>query len=192
MILSPGEIERLGARGWFLRDGFLTANEARAAHSELATVELRRAGMAKEHFDLDERGDRMAWLDARVAPPALAAVCTRLEALREALARDAWLPTLRAEIQVACYPGGGTRYVRHRDSFAQNNRRRITAIVYLNADWKLADGGHLRIFDGEAGGAMDIEPVGGRLVGFLSERIEHEVLAAQAPRFAITAWCYGP
>jgi len=36
-----------------------------------------------------------------------------------------------------------------------------------------------------------VEPTLDRLVVFLSERIEHEVLPSQAPRLALTAWFYG-
>jgi SM-20-related protein len=185
MTLSAGEIEQLGERGWFVRDGFLSDAESRAACDEITALELRPAGMVRGHHDTAERGDYITWLDIATAPPALQTVCERLEDLRRALGRDAWLPTARAEIQAAHYPGGGARYVRHRDALAQGNQRRITIIVYLNADWKPADGGQLRLGDG-----TEIEPIAGRLIVFLSERVEHEVLPAHAPRFAITAWCY--
>jgi SM-20-related protein len=185
MGLPAGEVEQLGERGWFVRDGFLTDAETRAARDEVLGLELRPAAMVRGHHDAAERGDHITWLDIATAPPALQRVCERLEDLRRALARDAWLPTSRAEIQAAHYPGGGARYVRHRDALAHGNQRRITAIVYLNTDWTPADGGQLRLGDG-----TDIEPLAGRLIVFLSERVEHEVLPAHAPRFAITAWCY--
>jgi SM-20-related protein len=38
---------------------------------------------------------------------------------------------------------------------------------------------------------VDVEPSLDRLVVFLSERIDHEVLPAFAPRLALTAWYYG-
>jgi len=41
-------------------------------------------------------------------------------------------------------------------------------------------------------GPRDIEPVGGRLVVFLSDRVEHEVLPTSATRRAATAWFRGP
>jgi SM-20-related protein len=185
MNLSAAEIEQLGERGWFVRDGFLSDDETRAAREELMALELRPAGMVRGHHDTAQRGDHITWLDIATAPPALQTVCARLEDLRRALGREAWLPTTRAEIQAAHYPGGGARYVRHRDALAHDNQRRITIIVYLNPHWTTADGGQLRLGDG-----TDIEPVAGRLIVFLSERVEHEVLPAHAPRFAITAWCY--
>jgi SM-20-related protein len=185
MELAAHEIERLGAEGWFVRDGFLSDDDVRGARAELERLPMRPAEMVGAR-DEAQRGDRIAWLDPQTSPPVLAAACARLEALRLAIARDAWLPTTHADIQAAHYPGGGARYVRHRDAPEKRNRRRVTAIVYLNPGWTPADGGQLRMDD------TDIEPIGGRLVVFLSERAWHEVLPAHAPRYAITAWCYGP
>ena len=65
-----------------------------------------------------------------------------------------------------------------------------TAICYLNPSWSPQAGGVLRLFG--AGVPLEVEPVSGRLVVFLSERVEHEVLATFAPRYAVTAWYYGP
>jgi len=38
---------------------------------------------------------------------------------------------------------------------------------------------------------LDVAPVLDRLVVFLSERLDHEVLPTFAPRLAVTAWFYG-
>ncbi|HLE44005.1 MAG TPA: 2OG-Fe(II) oxygenase [Methylomirabilota bacterium] len=40
-------------------------------------------------------------------------------------------------------------------------------------------------------GPLDVAPVLDRLVVFLSERLDHEVLPTLAPRRAVTAWFYG-
>ena len=46
---------------------------------------------------------------------------------------------------LTCYPGGGSRYIRHIDN-PNRNGRLLTAIYYLNLEWTEADGGTLRIF----------------------------------------------
>lgn len=46
---------------------------------------------------------------------------------------------------LTCYPGEGSRYIRHVDNGNENGRK-LTAIMYLNPDWK--DG------DGEGGGGQ--------------------------------------
>ena len=43
----------------------------------------------------------------------------------------------------ACYPGGGARYVRHSNVSPSVPHRRVTAILYLNEDWTVSDGGEL-------------------------------------------------
>ena len=62
----------------------------------------------------------------------------------------------------------------------------MTAIYYANPAWRPEDGGVLRLHGGD--GPLDVAPVLDRLLVFLSERVEHEVLPARAPRCAVTAW----
>lgn len=57
----------------------------------------------------------------------------------------------------------------------------------MNPAWRTEDGGQLRLFRPEP---REVEPVADRLVVFLSERLEHEVLEIHADRFAATAWFY--
>jgi len=58
--------------------------------------------------------------------------------------------------------------------------------VYLNDAWGDGDGGALRLHLDD--GARDVAPVGGTLVAFLSDRVEHEVLPAKRERLAVTGW----
>jgi hypothetical protein len=77
-----------------------------------------------------------------------------------------WKASTRSQVQLACYRGLGSRYVAHRDSVpGQAPHRRITAILYLNQDWRGREqhGGCLRLFtkqqqrqlDGDADDADD-------------------------------------
>ena len=43
------------------------------------------------------------------------------------------------------------------------------------------------IVDGEQ--VVDIDPLAGRMVVFLSGAIDHAVLPSHKPRVAVTAWC---
>jgi SM-20-related protein len=186
----------LGQHGAFVRDGFLGRSQACAARDELAGLEpsLRPAGMGRggQHRDARERGDATLWLDAAAGGPALAALRAALDALGEALRRQAYLGLGAPEIQVARYPGGGARYARHRDVFreAVGPQRRVTAILYLNPDWTELAGGMLRLH--LPSGPLDVAPLLDRLVVFRSEIVEHEVLPTHAPRWAVTAWYPGP
>ena len=62
----------------------------------------------------------------------------------------------------------------------------MTAIYYANSTWSPEVGGLLRLH--VSAGPIDVAPMLDRLFVFLSERVEHEVLPARAPRCAITAW----
>ena len=81
----------------------------------------------------------------------------------------------------------GARYVPHYDN-PNRNGRRLTAILYLNPDWRPQDGGCLRLKTTKE--ICDISPLGGRLICFWSDRrVPHEVLNAKASdRYAITIW----
>lgn len=196
MELTDAEVEALGTRGYFIRPAFLGAARAQAARDEaLSRVEageLRPAGIRRgaDHTrDSRVRGDLIGWVQPEPGT-ALGALWEGFHALGEALSAGAYLGLGRFDLQLACYPGGGAHYARHRDAFPGQGNRRATAIWYANAGWEPAHGGVLRLYpEGEA--PVDVEPVLDRLVVFLSERIEHEVLPAHAPRLALTAWYYG-
>jgi SM-20-related protein len=189
--LSDEEVLALGRDGAFVRDGFLgparslsALEQARALHRE---DRLRPAGIRRDGTkDTSVRNDEIAWLDPSIGG-ALAEAVAAFETLREALNHDAWLGLGRFELQLARYPGQGARYARHRDAFPGGENRRVTAILYLNPDWVPAHGGQLRLF---LDPARDVEPLLDRLVMFLSDRVEHEVLAAHSERWALTAWYY--
>jgi SM-20-related protein len=136
------------------------------------------------------RGDAIAWLEPDEAAPELAALCATFSGVRDALNRQAFLGLDRIEVQVARYPGDGAAYSRHRDAFPTppggRPNRRVTAIYYVNPGWRPEDGGALRLH--ADAGSVDVAPLLDRLLLFLSERVEHEVLPARAPRRAVTAW----
>lgn len=96
------------------------------------------------------------------------------------------------KVQIACYPGQATRYVRHLDAFKGGANRRLTVLYYLNTEWQNSHGGQLRIWgiDGKSDNYKDIEPIADRLLIFQSRTIEHEVLPSQKKRFSITMWFY--
>jgi Rps23 Pro-64 3,4-dihydroxylase Tpa1-like proline 4-hydroxylase len=78
--------------------------------------------------------------------------------------------------------------------------RRLTLLVYLNPGWTTEQGGALRLtppaafLPPPASGeevspeAIDVYPVGGRMVLFYSAEIPHEVMPTFGDRHAITIW----
>lgn len=135
------------------------------------------------------RGDDILWVEADDPHPAVRQYVEATEALRQAVNREFFLGLHELESHFAVYPAG-THYNKHLDRFRDDDRRTLTAIVYLNEDWSEADGGLLRFWPDPsgAGASIDIVPRGGTLVTFLSERYWHEVLPARRARLALTGW----
>lgn len=109
----------------------------------------------------------------------------------------------KLSIQLACYPGGGTRYAAHIDAFPPATPgeciRQATCILYLNDGWQEGQGGALNLIGLDVCGDPSVEhepascvtPAGGRVVVFDSHTVRHEVQPAHAPRWALTCWLYG-
>ena len=94
-------------------------------------------------------------------------------------------------LMCAVYPGGGAFYVKHRDALPYKAGRKVTVIYYLNAGWEEGHGGELRIWPSDAPetGPVLVQPLEDRLLLFVSS-LEHEVLPAWRPRFALTTWMF--
>ncbi|RKH19671.1 2OG-Fe(II) oxygenase [Corallococcus sp. CA047B] len=197
MDLTDAEVEALGSHGYFMRDAFLGETRALAVRdAALARVQagtLRPAGIrrgADHALDTSVRGDHIEWV-LPGADAELEALWNHFRSLGEAVSASAYLGLGRFDVQLACYPGGGAHYARHRDAFPGQSNRRLTAIWYANAGWAPTDGGLLRLYPEDTSAPLDVAPVLDRLVVFLSERLEHEVLPSHARRLALTAWFYG-
>jgi SM-20-related protein len=181
---TTGEVERLGALGWFIRDGFLGESLAKAVCQQARTVLLRRAGVRRSHeVDDSTRTDELAWVD-RSTGGALALAFDHFVELMQTMNETAFLGLRRFDLQLARFPPGA-HYVRHRDAFPGQDNRRLTAIVYLNEAWVEASGGDLLL---HVEPPRQVAPVLDRLVVFRSELVEHEVLETRAERWALTAW----
>jgi hypothetical protein len=103
-----------------------------------------------------------------------------------------------AELMYAYYPAGGY-YRRHRDAEADtpSSWRQYSFLLYLNEDWKPADGGKLRLHrdtggdelpPGELPNFVDVPPTAGLLVVFRSDLVPHEVLTTHKERSALVGW----
>jgi SM-20-related protein len=161
------------------------------AHARDAAGEFHAAGVGRGAARVqrsDVRGDRILWLDPSLASSAQRPFWQALDTLRLALNETLLLGLFSFEGHYALYPPGAC-YRRHRDQFrgaGSSDIRVISCAMYLNENWALADGGALRIYDGER--VRDVLPVAGTLVCFLSDRFEHEVLPATRERLALTGW----
>jgi SM-20-related protein len=182
----------LGTNGWFLRDDFITPAQV----AELRACAARRlqageftparigTGPAAQRVE-DIRGDAICWLQEPLLP-AETHWLAQLEQLRAHLNRELLLGLFELEMHYARYPPGGA-YGRHVDQPAGSRARRVSLVLYLNDAWAAQDGGELRLHR-DTEDALDIAPLAGRLVGFLSERQAHEVLACRKERLSLSGW----
>ena len=154
------------------------------AAGALAPAAVGRA--AGRHADATVRADRTSWLADAPTDPAERALHQALDAVRLALNRRLVLGLFSFEVHYALYPPGGG-YARHRDRFRDDDARVLSCVLYLNDAWRASDGGALRIHRDDAP-PLDVLPHGGTLVAFLSERFDHEVLAASRARMSVTGW----
>lgn len=168
-------------------DGRLTmalAEECRAyeATSGLVPASTGR-GAGKQRSAL--RGDRTRWFEPDCPTGAQADFFSRMDEVRVALNRRLLLGLEDLEAHYALYPPGAG-YVRHLDRFRDDDARVVSAVAYLNDQWREADGGALRLHLPQ--GPHDVMPQGGTLALFLSEEVEHEVLPAMRERLSIAGW----
>jgi SM-20-related protein len=160
-----------------------TCAERRFERGEFRAARIGPQGGAQLRADL--RGDATCWLTAPLEA-AERDILARFEELRCACNAEALLGVFDVELHYARY-APGARYDRHVDQPAGGGARRISLVLYLNAQWSAADGGELRCFDA-AGDHRDVLPLGGRLVSFLSAGREHAVLPAQRTRLSLSGW----
>jgi SM-20-related protein len=156
---------------------------ARESRGEFAAARIGGQGAQQRRDNI--RGDFTCWLREPLLPMEQV-LLRRMEELRLQLNREAFLGAFELELHYAKYPPGSA-YARHVDQPQGNPQRRVSLVLYLNPAWQRQDGGLLRIH-GANDGFIDIEPLGGRLVCFLTAGREHEVRKACCERLSISGW----
>lgn len=182
----------LAEQGYAIADQFLSQEEVDAIHTVREFTEgvahFKKAGIGKQQdLRINEaiRGDLIQWLDKKTAAPEISLYLKRMDALIQHLNQTLFLSLKDFEVHMTIYPAGSF-YKRHLDRSKKDDHRKISVICYLNKDWREEHGGQLRIYPQE--GTKDILPLGGRLVCFRSDLLEHEVLPATRPRLSLTGW----
>lgn len=171
----------------------LLPNEAATAigdyiESLYASNALKKAGIGKrDTFEVNEqlRGDFIQWINEDHKIPEVELFLVKLQEIISELNRIFYLGIRDFESHFTRYPEG-TRYVAHSDRHHKGSARVVSFVYYLNENWKVEDGGILRVYN-EDKSFFDIEPQFGRLAVFLSDKI-HEVLTTNRVRRSITGW----
>jgi len=186
----------IGEAGWCVTPDFvspLLVAKLRAESTQLwQQGRFRHAGVGRgESFEINKkiRTDHVLWLDNASLSGAQTMYFDAIEKLRLAVNRNLYLGLMQFEAHFAVYPKGSF-YKKHLDQFRGIGSRTLTAILYLNNDWREEHGGQLRIYTdpGNPDFYVDVLPQGGTLVVFLSARFLHEVLPSSRQRKSITGW----
>ncbi|MFZ1343444.1 2OG-Fe(II) oxygenase [Thiothrix eikelboomii] len=184
-------IEALATQAWVVIPEFLKAEQVlqlrTQALSQYAAGRFKPAAVgqgSRQAVHADIRRDAVLWLEDHETGVA-SEFLNWLADLRLALNQALFLGLVETELHFAVYPSGGF-YRKHIDNFRGSSARLITVILYLNQAWQPQEGGELRLYLDDR--ILDITPEPGKLVLFLSERFEHEVLPTQQERLSLTGW----
>lgn len=130
------------------------------------------------------RGDSLCWLETGMT--AGGAYLSWMAGLQDALNRELFLGLSGFEAHYAHYPEGAF-YKSHIDRHRDSSARVVSAVFYLNPDWRQEQGGELLMHDDETV-LFSVLPQGGTLVLFMSADMPHEVLPATRDRWSIAGW----
>lgn len=184
-------VDGLAEHGYAVQDQFLSqpeVDEILKAGDFQTSSNFKKAGIGnKQSLQIQEaiRGDYIKWLDKIDSPEAIQVYFKRLQELVQYLNQTLFLSLKDVEVHMTVYPEGSF-YKRHLDQFKKDDHRKLSVILYLNADWKEEQGGQLRMYLTDH--TKDFLPMAGRLVIFRSDEIDHEVLPATRDRLSITGW----
>lgn len=185
-------VDDLAEQGWSVQPQFLSkslttalADECRkrAAHGQLSPAGVGRGNQQQISEGL--RGDHIQWLEPGDSASS-DAYLSLLDELRGVINQGLYLGLEDFEGHFALYPPGAF-YRKHLDRFRDNDRRTVSAVLYLNEDWQAEQGGALRLYLND-GSQRDVLPQAGTLVIFLSAELPHEVLPASRERLSLTGW----
>ena len=190
-FLTPTEVALMLIDFSALKTTFTPAKVGRETESQNGTSQHEYAELRHEI-----RRDSTLWFNPLDLSTSQQILWSHLEELRLALNEKLLLGLWELEGHYASYSPGGF-YKRHLDRFRSDDARTISIVFYMNDEWKIGDGGALKIYTGSGSPAdlnsspnasIEINPLAGRLVCFLSDRIEHEVLESLKERKSFAGW----
>lgn len=189
--------DTLRTQSWCVIPDALPAALAAALAAQVlaeASAQFSAAGIGRQQDHMlapEVRSDTIQWISG--ITPAEQAWLQWADALRLFLNRRLFMGLDSFESHFAHYAPGAF-YRKHRDAFRDagssvSDKRVLSVVVYLNADWAEEDGGELVVYD-EAGehSLQTVTPRSGTLAVFLSEDVPHEVRTSRRDRYSIAGW----
>lgn len=152
--------------------------------------EMKSAGVGNNsnlHQDQRFRGDKIKWLEEKSENQFEDIFLTKVLNFSKYLNKTCYTSINNFESHYASYQKKSF-YKRHVDQFKDDSRRKYSLVLYLNKDWQTEDGGLLSMYPKNIA-QKDIAPIGGRMVFFKSDEMEHEVHPSfTRDRISIAGW----
>lgn len=175
-------------------DDFLSPSSVLGLRNNLEHLidgdKLKSSGIgSKDNFHQDNtiRGDKINWIEDSSEDEFEIAYLRKIERFFSYLNNSCYTSIKTYESHYAAYEKMSF-YKRHFDQFKNQKGRQFSIILYLNSNWMEEDGGHLCLYL-ENGEKKEISPLGGRMIFFRSDEMEHEVLPSfTRSRFSIAGW----
>lgn len=175
-------------------DDFISPNTVSGLRSNIQRLNeagiMQSAGLGKE-MDYQQnkliRGDKITWIEQNSKDEYEAVFLKKVGSFIHYLNKTCYTSIKGFESHYASYELGSF-YKRHLDQFKNDKGRKYSVILYLNENWQKEDGGLLSLYP-EGSEQKDISPIGGRLVFFRSDEMEHEVHPSfTRNRISIAGW----
>ncbi len=188
MLNKTQLVEQLCEQGWSYQQNIIPAQWVSALADLCHKRTFLQAGIGQGVKNLINeaiRSDSISWIDHQETDPAISYYLDLVKQVQQLLNQEFFLGLNGFEGHFSRYPAGAF-YKPHYDCFANDKRRAVTFIIYINQNWVPENGGQLCLHLSD--GPQIIEPIAGSMVCFLSEQILHEVLPTHVERMALTGW----
>ncbi len=143
------------------------------------------AGIAQSTPAPSIRSDFTCWIEESNTSVAEQKLLQEITRITEQLKFYFRIGLTHFEAHYALFPKGHF-YQKHTDQKNENNHRFFSFVIYLNDNWKPADGGRLLIYDQDKM-IFSMAPELGKMILFRSD-IVHEVETSLTDRLSITGW----
>lgn len=181
--LTDAQLDKLALAGWLIFDNVFDDKALLALQAESGFIKYREAQLAAGIRLSHIRGDKIRWINEDFFAGFY--YLQSINELASVLNRTLYTGIRHSEAHYACYPIG-FGYQWHSDNPAGREERVISAVLYLNDDWKVTDGGAVEIVDNH-GVHHEVMPVANRLIVFNSD-LQHQVQIAHRQRYSIATW----
>jgi SM-20-related protein len=180
---------RFGCSDTFFDGSIITGLQHSLKHL-CDTNQMQSARMGNKNDlkqDLNYRGDTIKWIEKNTINAFESQFLKKVDSFRNHLNKTCFTSIIDFESHYANYEQYSF-YKKHIDQFKTDKGRQYSLVLYLNTDWLAEDGGLLSLYP-EGAKQCDISPLGGRMIFFKSDEMEHEVHPSfTRNRLSIAGW----